>query len=243
MIYNKCWGCLEPSLCITKCVVHSSLGRDGAVEPGFPPVQVSGWGRWDLQGKPERAFPLLFPLPLLWPPPHTQPQQPSRIGYQRKACTPSFLDLSCCKERGVQKWGAGPTWAGHLSHILWSSAALSWFTQQCCWDCGIRCPVPLPLQCLSSWSLGMLSNFCYYRRKTLSYLIQIPLLSMTSQRSPRRELWERHLDKQRPVWSTDRCHLGWQLCMGLWNLGQITAYFLTCKLGVRKPKFSESLND
>lgn len=177
VIYNKCWGCLEPSLCITKCVVHSSLGRDGAVEPGFQPVQVSGWWLWDLQGKTRKSFPSSLSLATLVTSPPPQPvlspihQWHSRIGYQRKACTPSFLGLSCCSERGGHKWGAGPTWAGcssRPSHILWSSAAWSWFTQQCCWDCGVLSPVPLPLQCLSSWPLGMLSNFCYYRRKTLS---------------------------------------------------------------------------
>lgn len=74
VIYNKCRGCLEPSLCIAKCVVHSSLGRDGTVEPGSQPIQVSGWG-WHCEicrVMPEKAFPLLFTLPLSQPPPQTE---------------------------------------------------------------------------------------------------------------------------------------------------------------------------
>lgn len=54
-------GCLEPPLCIAKCVAHSSSGSDGTVEPSFQLTQVSVWGHRE---RPERTVPLRCP-PLL----------------------------------------------------------------------------------------------------------------------------------------------------------------------------------
>lgn len=140
VIYNKCWGCLEPSLCIAKCVVHSSLGRDGMVEPAFQPITGEWRGLWDLQGKTRKSF--SFPLsfaPRVTPTPcsASSPQGHSTNGYCRKAYTLSFLDPSCCKERrtmsGLEsyKWETGPTWVGcplRSASILQSSASQSHFT-------------------------------------------------------------------------------------------------------------------